>query len=73
MKNGTLLPRNCTCYWILLGLRGCDCRLGSMNAVEGGCLCLAAGLMPAHILPPASLIRFLDVTSGEAFIREVNV
>lgn len=27
----------------------------------------------AHILPPTSLIKFLDVTSGEAFIRGANV
>jgi hypothetical protein len=73
MKNGTLLLQNCTCYWILLGFRSWDCRLISVNTVEGRHLCLAAGPMPAHILSPASIIKFLDMTSGEAFIREANV
>lgn len=27
----------------------------------------------AHVLPPAALIKFLDVTSGEAFIRGANI
>lgn len=44
-----------------------------MNTVAGRYLCLAVGLMAAHILPSASLIKFLDVTSGEAFIREANI
>lgn len=70
MKNGTLLLQNCACYWILgseLQAQICACS-GRQTSLPG---CWPNDI--AHILPPTSLIKFLDVTSGEAFIRGANV
>lgn len=56
------------------GVGGTDTagQLPSESAISGR---QSSGCRPndrAHILPPSSLIKFLDVTSGEAFIRGAN-
>lgn len=68
------------CYFKIVLVIGFRRVLGSERQAHirehGGKQTSPPGCRPndiAHILPPTSLIKFLDVTSGEAFIRGAHV